>query len=169
MRTAALALTLFSAAFLLHWVLWRIRVPRRQSAVLLAILLAALPVGLVAVTFVPALQFLRPHGFWEVLQVCTFHIALTLAYVVAYSAIEGRSPSMTLLSYVADAGGRGRTRAELAAVLRGDDPVTLRLEALVRDNMIAGEGDSYALTAKGWAWARCFGTFRSLLKMQKGG
>lgn len=169
MRIAALALTLFSAAFLLHWVLWRVRVPRRQSAALLAVLLAALPLGLAAVTFVPALQFLRPHGWWEVFQVCAFHIALTLAYVVAYSAIEGRSPSMTLLSYVADARGQGRTRAELEAVLRGDDPVTLRLEALVRDNMIAGDGDSYALTAKGWAWARCFGAFRNLLKMQKGG
>lgn len=169
MRVAALALTLFSAAFALHWILWRIRVPRRQSAVLLAVLLAALPVGLAAVTFVPALLFFRPHGLWEVAQVCVFHLALTLAYVVAYSAIEGRSPSMTLLSFVADARGQGRTRADLEAVLRGDDPVTLRLEALVRDNMIAGGGDGYALTAKGWVWARCFGAFRSLLKMRKGG
>jgi hypothetical protein len=169
MRVAALALALFSAGFLLHWVLWRIRVPRRQSAALLAILLAALPVGLATVTFVPALQFLRPHGVWEVVQVSTFHIALTLAYVVAYSAIEGRSPSMTLLSYAADARDNGRTRAELEAVLRGDDPVTARLDALVRDNMIGRDGDCYALTAKGWAWARCFGSFRSLLKMQKGG
>ncbi len=169
MRIAALELTLFSAAFLLHWILWRIRVPRRQSAVLLAVLLAALPVGLAVVTFMPALQLFRPHGFWQFVQVSTFHIALTLAYVVAYSAIEGRSPSMTLLSYVADARGKGRSRAELEAVFRDDDPVTLRLEALVRDNMIARDGSGYVLTAKGWGWARCFGTFRSLLKMQKGG
>jgi hypothetical protein len=169
MRIAALALSLFSAAFLLHWVLWRIRIPRRQSAVLLAVLLAALPVGLATVTFVPALQFLRPHGLWEVVLVCTSHVAFTLAYVVAYSAIEGRSPSMTLLSYVADSCCNGRTREELEAVLRGEDPVTARLDALVRDNMIARDGKGYALTSKGWAWARCFGSFCRLLKMQKGG
>ena len=169
MRIAALAMTLFLAAFLLHWAVWRIRVPRRQSAALLAILLAALPSGLALVWFVPALHILRPHGFWEVVQVCTFHVAMTLAYVVAYSAIEGRSPSMTLLTYVADAGGSGRTRAELADVLRGDDPVVLRLNALLGDRLIVEKDGEYALTAKGWAWSRCFGTFRNLLCMEKGG
>jgi hypothetical protein len=169
MRVAALALTLFSAAFLLHWVLWRIRVPRRQSAVLLGIFVAALPVGLAAVTFVPALQFFRPYGIWEVVQVSIFQIAMTLAYVVAYSAIEGRSPSMTLLSYVADSRGQGRTRAELETVLRGDDPVTARLDAMVRDNMIEQDGNDFLLTSKGWTWARCFGAFRGLLQMRKGG
>ena len=116
MRIAWLALTLFLAAFVLHWAVWRIRVPRRQSAALLVILLGSLPIGLALVTFVPALQFLRPHGMWELVQVVTFHVAMTLAYVVAYSAIEGRSPSMTLLGYVADARGGGRTRAELLSV-----------------------------------------------------
>jgi hypothetical protein len=169
MRIAALALTLFLAAFVLHWAVWRIRVPRRQSAALLAILLAALPAGLALVTFVPALQYLRPHGIWEFVQVGTFHVAMTLAYVVAYSAIEGRSPSMTLLTYVADARGSGRTRADLAAVLRGDDPVALRLNALLDDRLIVEKKGEYVLTRKGWAWSRCFGTFRNFLNMEKGG
>lgn len=169
MRIAALALTLFLAAFVLHWAVWRIRVPRRQSAALLAILLAALPAGLALVAFVPALQILRPRGFWEVVQVCTFHVAMTLAYVVAYSAIEGRSPSMTLLTHVADARGRGRTRAELQSMLRGDDPVALRLQALLGDRLIVEEDGEYMLTAKGWAWSFCFGTFRNLLNLEKGG
>ena len=169
MRIAALALILFLAAFVLHWIVWRIRVPRRQSAALLIILLATLPAGLALVTFVPVLQILRPHGFWEVVQVCIFHVAMTLAYVVAYSAIEGRSPSMTLLTYVADARGCGRTRAELQAALRGDDPVSLRLGALQGDHLIVQENSEYVLTAKGRAWSRCFGIFRNLLNMEKGG
>lgn len=169
MRIAVLALTLFPAALALHWAVWRIRIPRRQSAALLAILLGALPAGLALVSFVPALQILRPHGFWEVVQVCTFHVAMSLAYVVAYSAIEGRSPSMTLLTCVADARGHGRTRAELQTALCGDDPVTLRLRALLNDGLIVEEDGELVLTAKGWAWSRCFGTFRNLLNMKKGG
>lgn len=169
MCACGLALTLFFAAFVLHWVLWRIRVPRRQSAVLLAVLLAALPAGLAAVSLIPALQSLRPQGFWELMQVGTFHISMSLAYVVAYSAIEGRSPSMTLLGFVADARGRGRSRAELEAILRSEDPATARREALVRDGLIAVDGNEYVLTEKGRAWARCFGAFRNLLKMNKGG
>ena len=94
---------------------------------------------------------------------------MTLAYVVAYSAIEGRSPSMTLLTCVADARGRGRTRAELQSVLSGDDPVALRLGALLVDGLIAEENGEYVLTPKGRAWSHCFGTFRNLLGMEKGG
>ena len=113
MRIAGLAFGLFLAALLLHWIVWRIRIPRRQSAALLVILLGCLPAGLAAVLFVPALQVFGPLGFWVVLHVSTFHVALSLAYIVAYSAIEGRSPSMALLVYVADARGQGRTREEL--------------------------------------------------------
>ena len=169
MRTAALALTLFSAAYLLHWAVWRTKVPRRQSAALLAILLGTLPAGLAIVTFVPALQILRPHGIWELVQVSTFHVAMSLAYVVAYSAIAARSPSMTLLMYVADSGSRGRTHAELQAVLCGEDPVALRLGALLDDQMISEERGEYVLTSKGWAWSRGFGAFRKLLGMEIGG
>ena len=66
-----------------------------------------LPAGLAAVVFVPAWQVFGPLGFWEYFHVLIFHVALSLAYIVAYSAIEGRSPSMALLVYVADAAGAG--------------------------------------------------------------
>jgi len=169
MKIAGLAFSLFLAAFLLHWIIWRIRIPRRQSAALLVILLGTLPVGLAAVILVPALQFFGPLGFWEVLHVATFHVALSLAYIVAYTAIEGRSPSMALLVYVADARGQGRTREELESALRGENPVAARVQAMLLDGMIVQAEGSYRLTAKGWAWARALGSFRRLLAMEKGG
>ncbi len=169
MKIAGLAFGLFLAAFLLHWIIWRIRIPQRQTAALLVILLGALPVGLAAVLLLPALQFLAPLGFWEVMHVAEFHVALSLAYIVAYSALEGRSPSMALLVYVADSRGQGRTRAELEALLRSQRPVESRLEAMLRDDMVSESGGVYRLTAKGWAWARSLGAAREFLKMEKGG
>jgi hypothetical protein len=169
MRIAALAFGLFLAAFLLHWIIWRVRIPRRQTAALLVILLAFLPVGLAAAAFLPALQFLAPIGFWEVVHVSMFHVALSLAYIVAYTAIEGRSPSMALLVYVADARGQGRTRGELESVLRGGNPVAARLQAMLLDGMVVQADGLYRLTPKGWAWARTLGCFRNLLGMEKGG
>jgi len=169
MRIAGLSFGLFLAALLLHWIVWRVRVPRRQSAALLVILLGSLPVGLAAVSFVPALQVFAPRGFWEIFHVSTFHVALSLAYIVAYTAIEGRSPSMALLVYVADARGQGRTREELESVLRGENPVEARLQAMLLDKMVIRNGGRFALTLKGWAWARGLGTFRKLLGMEKGG
>jgi hypothetical protein len=167
MRIAGLAFGLFLAALLLHWIVWRIRIPRRQTAALLAILLGALPAGLAAVVLAPG-RF-GPLGLWEVWQISIFHVALSLAYIVAYSAIEGRSPSMALLVHVADARGKGRTRQDLDAVLQGENPVAERLEAMLRDGMVVAAGGSYRLTAKGWAWARTLGCFRRLLGMEKGG
>jgi hypothetical protein len=169
MLVAALAFALFLAAFLLHWIIWRIKIPRRQTAALLLILLGTLPVGLAAVLFVSALRCFGPIGIWELLHISIFHVALSLAYIVAYTAIEGRSPSMALLVCVADARGQGRTREELEQLLRGDDPVTARLQAMLLDGMIAQVDRSYRLTAKGWAWARALGSFRRLLGMEKGG
>jgi hypothetical protein len=169
MRIASLAFALFSAAFLLHWLVWRIRIPRRQTAAILLILLGSLPAGLAAVIWLPALAWIGPLSFWEILHVAEFHIALSLAYVVAYTAIEGRSPSMALLVYVADADGRGRTREELESLLRDENPVEARLRAMLLDQMVVREADSFRLTPKGWAWAHSLGSFRALLKMEKGG
>ena len=169
MKIAGFAFGLFLAAFLLHWIIWRIRIPRRQSAALLVILLGSLPVGLAAAALLSGLEFLRPIGFWEKFHVSTFHVALSLAYIVAYTAIEGRSPSMALLVYVADGEGQGRTWQELESVLRGDDPVAARLRAMLLEGMIVQTDGSYKLTPKGWAWARTLGCFRSLLGMEKGG
>lgn len=169
MKLACFAFGLFAAGFLAHWVVWRIRIPQRQSAALLAILLAALVVGLVAAPSIPALQDWRPTGFWQMLHVAVFHVAMALAYVVAYSALEARSPSMTLLTHVADAGPRGRTQDELFAVLGGMTPIESRLAAMTRDQMIVVEASSYRVTSKGEAWARTFGSWRRLIRLQKGG
>ena len=72
------------------------------------ILLATLPAGLAAVGLLPSLKtFFGPLGFWQCLHVAIFHVAMSLAYVVVYYGLEERSPSMTILAYVADAGQQG--------------------------------------------------------------
>jgi len=169
MKTAGLAVGLFLAAFLLHWIIWRITIPRRQSAALLVILLGTLPVGLAAVTYVPALRPLGPLSPWQCLHVAIFHVTMSLGYVVAYSALEERSPSMTLLTFVADAGTQGRTLHELKAVLASAQPVENRLRAMLRDHMVVETPTSYQLTAKGRIWAQVFSRWLRLMGMTRGG
>ena len=90
---------------------------------------------------------------------------MTLAYVVAYSAVEERSPSMTVLIDVAEARGAGRSREDIVALLRGSVTVEGRLEAMARDKMVeSGEG-SYRLTTKGCVWARVMSSWRSLMRL----
>jgi hypothetical protein len=169
MRVAGLAIALFGVAFALHWIVWHIRMPRRQTAALLAILLGVLPLGLAAVAFLPGLRALGLAGPWEYLHVAIFHVAMSLAYVVAYSALEGRSPSMSLLVHVADSGSQGCSREELEAMLKSAQPVESRLQAMVRDHMLNEADGAYSLTPKGRVWGQVFSMWLRLLKMDKGG
>lgn len=169
MQVAILAVALFSITLLVHWVVWRIRPPQRQTAALLAIFFAALPLGLLATLLPPARDWFDPLGVWAYLHVSIFHVAMSLAYVVAYSAIEERSPSMTLLLYVAASEPRGRTRDELRDVLRATPPVERRLDAMLRDKLLDQAGGAYRLTSKGWAWSRVFALGLRLLNKEKGG
>ena len=92
-----------------------------------------------------------------------------LAYAVAYSAIEERSPSMTILSRVADSGSRGWSREELQSILLSVSPIEIRLAAMVRDGMVREDMGKVMLTAKGWAWANTFSLWRRLLRFDLGG
>jgi hypothetical protein len=168
-NVACAAFGLFLIAFALHWLWWRIKIPRRQTAAIFLLFMAVLVVGLAALHVVPSLAALGPWGFWPALHIASFQIAMTLAYIVAYSALEERSPSMTLLVHVADSAGRGRSRVDLEAVLTGFTPVETRLAAMARDRMIEIDGDLCRITPKGRVWAITFGTWHRLIRFEKGG
>ena len=164
MSTALLAGGVFAAAFLIHLIWWRIALPRRQTAALLA--------GDCAV-LVPRLalpgHWLTAADRWQAIHVAVFHTACSLAYIVAYSALEHRSPSMTLLVAVADSGTAGCSPEELRGLLAGASPVEVRLDAMVHEGMVVRDGDGYRLAPKGRAWATVLTNWRRLLGMPPGG
>jgi hypothetical protein len=166
-RILTIAISLSATGFAAHWLLWRVRIPARQTAALLAIFSATLLIGLATAPWWPVAW--RFTSAWEVLHVAIFHVAAMLAYVVAYSALEERSPSMTILSRVADSGSRGKSREELQAMLVNVSPVEIRLAAMVRDGMVRDDAGMIVLTGKGWAWANTFSTWRRLLRFRLGG
>jgi hypothetical protein len=169
MHVACAAFGLFVVAFVIHWLWWRVRVPKRQTAAILLLFFAVLGGGLVALLTVPALAARGPWGFWQLVHIGIFHIAMTLAYVVAYSALEERSPSMTLLVFVAGSGEQGRSRSELEGVLVGFTPVETRIAAMARDGMIVLDGPLCRITPKGRIWATTFGAWHRLIRFEKGG
>jgi hypothetical protein len=172
MRVFVMAMILSAAAFLMHWLWWRVRIPRRQTALLLLIFSTVSFLGVLAAWWRGRLQsfdFWVLRDDWEAVHVGIANLAIMLAYVAAYSAIEERSPSMTVLTRVADAGQRGRSREELQAMLLGVSPVEKRLSAMLRDGMVREQGGKVQLTAKGMAWAETFSAWRQLLRFRMGG
>lgn len=161
--------TLFAVAFAVHCLWWHIRIPRRQTAALLGIFFGTLVLGLILVDTIPLLASWRPKGAWQILHVVLFHTAFSLAYVIAYSALEERSPSMTLLVAVADAEPQGLVEEDLFAVLSAISPLDSRLTAMVRDHMLVCDGTTYRITSKGSAWAIVLGGWRRMLGLPKGG
>jgi hypothetical protein len=171
MRVFLIATAFAAASFVAHWLWWRVRIPRRQTAALLALFSIVLIVGLVITTgFVPAVPAVcRLENIWEVLHVAGTHVAIMLAYVVAYSAIEERSPSMTILSKVAKAGPEGVSRTDLESLLKTTSPVEIRIAAMLRDGMVRNRDGQLVLTAKGVGWASVFSNLRKFLCFTKGG
>lgn len=168
MSTALLASGVFVVAFFMHWVWWRIALPRRQTATLLAVFFGVLVAWLAASHFLPGRWFTAADR-WQAIHVAVVHTAFSLAYIVAYSALEHRSPSMTLLVAVADAGRVGCTPQELRGLLKGASPVEIRLDAMVHEGMVTRDGDGYRLAPKGRAWATVLANWRRLLGMPPGG
>ena len=162
------ALFVFSLAFSIHIAVWRVIIPARQTAALLLIFFGSLAAWLVASYFLTG-RWLTAVDLWQAIHVTIFHAAFTLAYAAAYSAIEHRSPSMALLTAVADAGHDGYASDALEDVIADGHPVGLRLRAMVTDGMaVSGEG-TYCLTRKGRAWVSVLTFWQRLLSLPFGG
>jgi len=170
MRILLFSLALACLGFAVHWIVWRVRIPVRQTRAMLgifaAVAVAAVALGVAGRGPLPAWW---PANGWEWLHAMTFYAAAMLGYVVVYTALEERSPSMTLLSFVARDPGRGSSRADLESVLGGASPVEVRLDALIRDRMVDDHDGICTLTEKGRRWAATFEGLRRLLGFPAGG
>jgi hypothetical protein len=168
MKVTLFSLSLFAFAFAVHWLSLRIARPRRGLLFLLGLFTATLVTGLL-LALAPGLGPWWPTGFWELLHVSIFYIAMMLAYTVTCTALLDSSPTLTLLMFLAAARSEGRSRAELAALFSNDLIVGRRFENMLRSGVIRQVGPVFELTPKGRFWARFFGFFRSLYRMRQGG
>ncbi|MDX1965732.1 MAG: hypothetical protein SFV23_01055 [Planctomycetaceae bacterium] len=163
------ALAWLTATFAIHVVWWRNRPPRSQTVALLGLFggsaVACLAGAQSSFTPVPG----RLTDFSDLAQLAVFQVAMTLAYVEAYTAIEDDSPSMTILLTVAATGARGCVREELQDLIPDEAIVGRRLQALIAAGLVHLNEDRLSLSHRGMRWARRFQTFRRLYGLPLGG
>lgn len=169
-----MSVALFSASLLtltcfLHVVIWRARLPKSHTRALLILFLGVLPIALAANTLLPSTSLFRIDGMWQYIQVVLFHVSISLSYIEFYTTIEGDSPSLTMLSFVDDAGTSGRPENEMFALIGDDAVVGKRLESLVSGGVVAKDGDVYRVTPHGRVWIRCFTFVRRVYHLGLGG
>ena len=131
MIAVLLAFGSFAAAFLVHLIIWRIAVP----AAALRVAAAIYAVFLVAAASA-ALAWAPGFGLDDGAYFAVLYGAIALCYLLTYTGIEADSPTLSIVTALAQGGERGVSAAEMAAFIRRRPFVRSRLLQLYRDGVV---------------------------------
>ena len=96
-------------------------------------------------------------------------IALTLGYIVTYSALEVDSPSLVMIMSIYNAGPDGLDKDIFDQTMTDEILVIPRLNDLIAHKMAYMDGDKFKLANKGILLVRTINCYRKLLKAGYGG
>ncbi len=158
-------LTIFGASLILHFIIWRIRLPQRQLLTLLAVFCCALIIGLISVYFLSLIFSSRysPKDGFEYFYVALFDFSFVLTYLLSYPAIEVESPSFLIVLSIDSASATGLARASLNQIITDDLFVGNRIQSLVLGKMVQLRDGVYRITPKGLSLLKFFASFRHLV------
>ena len=171
MRPIVGAALAFVFLIVVQLVVWRWRRPGHYTALSVLsflVFIASVATFEVLRLTTGAVGFL-PQSAWDYWNFLMLYVALTLAYMITYSAVQADSPSMSILLLIEQTGGRGATVAGLTGALNDQVLVVPRLDDLVVGRLVIFEGRRYNVTPNGSFLARIYIFYRALLKMEKGG
>ena len=164
---------LIGLAFVVHLVIWKIHLPKRQTKVLLQIFFGILIFTLILIYFgviqFPLLGQHPPKSFSEYCHVTLYFTSFTLAYMITYSALEAESPTLAMILIIAKNGSMGLKQQSLYNLMTDEILVIPRIKDLLKDKMIVLNHEKYIITPKGVLFAKIFTTFRKILGAEKGG
>lgn len=163
MRILIFGLSFFIIAFILHFTIWKIRVPRRQINALLMFFFGTLALSILLSSLFVGI------GLLEYLQIILLFTSLTAAYIITYSAIEVDSPSLSLMLAFSAAGRAGLVMEDIYKFMTDEKLVIPRINDLVRDKLITDDYGKYRLTRSGKNFVLIFILYRNFLGLGKGG
>lgn len=156
-------LILFAATMSVHVAIWKVRLPRHQTRALLIICAVAFSLWL-------AVSLERHVTALIVLHVALYYWSISLCYIITYSAIEGDSPTLTLMRFVADSGAQGRTQEDIKRFMDERPFIGARLAALINSDLIREENGRYVITgSESFAFRLILGFRRLYGSVPKGG
>jgi hypothetical protein len=162
----------FSLVFIVHLLIWRIRVPKKQTQTLLALYACGAAAGGLVI---PLLNQILPKAlsvgsFAEILTIFVFYGSIALGYIAFYSLLESDSPTLTLIRGLTEAKSQGMTIEELYEMMSKKQFVRSRLEQLLKDGWVIRSGNTYCATQAGKGFLSIFNFQRRLFKLKsKGG
>jgi len=166
----SMLLTVF--AFLLHFIVWRIHLPKQQTRALCRIFAFTMILGIFFMVKFPGFinWNIRPgKNFFEIVQFFLLFASVAVAYIVSYPAIEVDSPTLLIIEAVFYAGPRGLDKSRLEAMMNDELLIIPRIKDMLSDKMVHMDGERYKLSPKGILMARLFLAYRNMIRGTKGG
>lgn len=154
---------LFASALLFHLVVWRLHYPKNPIRTLFLLF------GIVILIGVIFLFLYASYTAFQCLHIVFLFSSLFIYYLITYSAIEADSPSLVIVSRIAQAGKKGLPSECMKESLGNDLLVQPRLRDLVEARLVDLIGATYKINKKGKFFIRPFVVFRNFLGLGKGG
>jgi hypothetical protein len=167
MRCLWLFIVSFAGAWAIHFLVWRVRLPKAQLKALLLIFM-------IVWAFVVVASF---AGGWPIKAVVEFfyfsliYWSAAFCYVITYSAMEGDSPTLSLTRHLHRRGEEGVSHEEIEDFFRQRPFVGARVKALVTDNVFIEEEGGYRLSPGSYLFFRVILGYRRVVfgPMKSGG
>lgn len=130
-----------SVFWVIHIALWKFRLPKHQIRALL--ILAA------TIYLLGSILLLVTSSALEVLLKTTFfYWPVVLCYVITYSAVEGDSPTLSLMLRLQQSGNSGLSRGEIYSFFAERPFIRARITALLRSSMVEERNGRYVLAGQ---------------------
>ena len=166
--TAGVALFLIALA--IHVALWRIHVPKRQGRVLGIIFLMFLVVWVGLFLLLAVLSIVPEFSLPQLVLTILFYSSLCIVYFILFTAIEADSPTLTMIELIFKYRDHGIKREDLLRKIELHSFAQLRLDQLLRDDMVIVDGARLRPTDKGRVLISLILGYRRLLgRTQMGG
>jgi hypothetical protein len=144
MIVLALSAGLLVLSFIVHLVLWRIRLPRGHTTALLTVFLVVPVVVLLAG---PLLGMPLSATVWDWVLGFLVYVPCTLTYICLYSLLEHRSPTVEMIDLIHRSGGDiafGELRNEFVKT----PAIGIRIAQLVRSGVLAEQEGAVTITTR---------------------
>jgi hypothetical protein len=159
---AFLALAL-AGGFIFQVVWWRIRRPSISSVLFL---FALVFIGLSMTGLCLGILNLGPADY---VRLTLLYISVTLSYAIVCSAVEVRSPTLSIITYIADRGRCGCRERELMQHFLAQGALADRIELMEVGGLVRIVERNCALTNKGLPFAHLFEFAAQFFDLPKGG
>lgn len=163
---------LIIAALLIHLIVWRLHLPKKQTNALLMIFSLVIVSGVLVILRYPGLikwSIYSSKNIFEIFQLFLLYTTISVSYILSYPAIEADSPTLIIIRAVFETGAAGLDKSSLERIADNDLLILPRIKDMVFDRMVYIKDGKYRLMPKGLIMARLFLFYRNIIKGEKGG